>query len=134
MSAFEAAKNFASWLGLCPNNKKTGGKVKNTQTKRVPSRAARALRRAGQSLHSSQSAHGAFYRRMRARLGAPKAVTAAAHKLARVIYSMLKFGEEYVERGMEYYENQYRDRVIKNLQRQAKKFGFQLVEEEFMPV
>ena len=83
---------------------------------------------AAQAASRSHSALGAFYRRLRSRLGAPKAITATAHKLAKIIYNMLRHGAEYVEAGQKYYEEQYRDRVIKNLQRKAAEFGLSLVE------
>ena len=127
MSVFPTEKNFASWLGLCPNNQITGGKVRKRRTRKVQNRAARALRLAAQSLHSSKSALGAYYRRMRARLGAPKAITATAHKLAILIYRMLKQGMDYVDRGQKYYENQYTERVIKNLTKRAREMGYVVV-------
>ncbi|HOB97104.1 MAG TPA: IS110 family transposase, partial [Aquabacterium sp.] len=95
MSRFPTDKHFASWLGLCPGTKITGGKVMSGKTKRCANRAAQALRLAAAALRTSQSALGAYFRRMCARMDKPKAVTAAAHKLARLIYSMLTKGEEY---------------------------------------
>lgn len=91
MSAFPTEKDFASWLGLCPNNRVTGGKVKSSRTRKVPHRAAAALRLAAQNLRRSKSALGAFHRRMLARHDAPKAIVATAHKLARIIYRMLSY-------------------------------------------
>ena len=126
MSRWKTEKHFASWLGLSPGNKISGGKVLNSKTKPSANRAAAALRMAAFTLSNSKSALGAFYRRQRTRLGAPKAITATAHKLARLIYSMLKHGTEYVDRGQEYYEQQYRERVINNLRRRAAQFGFEL--------
>ena len=82
---------------------------------------------AAQSLHHSDSAMGAYYRRMRAKLGAPKAITAAAHKIARIIYMMLKHQVDYVDLGADYYESKYRHREIHNLKRKATRLGFQLV-------
>jgi len=127
MSVFPTEKHFTSWLGLCPNNQITGGKVRKRSTRKVQNRVARALRLAAQSLHSSKSALGAFYRRMRARLGAPKAITATAHKLAKLVYRMLKYGMDYVDSGQQYYENQYRERVIKNLTKRAHEMGYAVV-------
>jgi len=127
MSVFPTEKHFTSWLGLCPNNQITGGKVRKRSTRKVQNRAARALRLAAQSLHSSKSALGAFYRRMRARLGAPKAITATAHKLAKLVYRMLKYGMDYVDSGQQYYENQYRERVIRNLTKRAREMGYVVV-------
>jgi transposase len=88
MSKWPTAKHFGSWMCLSPGSKISGGKVLSTKTKPGANRAANALRKAAQSLHHSKSALGAYYRRMRARLGAPKAITATAYKLARMIYSM----------------------------------------------
>jgi len=129
MSAFPSEKHFASHLGLCPNNQVTGGRVRKKRTRKVQSRAARALRLAAMSLARSKTALGAFYRRMRARQGAAKAIVATAHKLAKYIYRMLKHGEQYVQRGEDAYEQQYRERLFKNLQRQARILGFQLIEQ-----
>ncbi len=90
MTKWKSAKHFASWLGLSPNNRVTGGKVISSKTKPSANRAATALRLAANALHRSDSALGAFLRRKKAQLGAPKAITATAHKLARIIYSMLR--------------------------------------------
>ena len=129
MKPFRTEKHFASWLGLCPNNKITGGKVYSSRTRKVFNRAASALRIAAQSLHGSSTALGAWYRRMRAKLGAPKAITATAHKLAKLIYRMLKFGEDYVDKGQEYYEKQYQERVFNNFKNKAKQLGYQLLNQ-----
>jgi transposase len=127
MSRFATVGHFTSWLGLCPGTKITGGKVK---TKRVANRAAQALRLAAVALRSSQSALGAYFRRMCARMDKPKAVTAAAHKLARLIYTMLTKGEEYTDQGQEYYEERYRQRVLRQLSQRAEKLGMKLVVSE----
>ena len=116
-------------MGLCPDNDISGGKVLWSGTRKVKNRIAVALRMAAQSLQQSESALGVFYRRMRARLGAPKAITAAARKLALVVYRMLKHGEAFVERGQQAYEEEYAERKIANLRRSAKDLGFQLVAE-----
>lgn len=130
MSPFPSEKHFSSWLGQCPNNRKTGGAICSTRTRKVSSRAARALRIAAQTLHRSKSALGAYYRRMRSRLGAPKAITAAAHKLACIVYRMLKYGEEYVERGQDYYEKEYESRILHNLAKSAQRLNLQLINPE----
>jgi transposase len=127
MGKFPSDKHFASWLGLCPGTKITGGKVMSGKTKRCANRAAQALRLAAAALRSSQSALGAYYRRMCARMDKPKAVTAAAHKLARLIYAMLTHGQEYTDRGQEYFEERYRQRVLHNLAQKAKAMGMQLI-------
>lgn len=129
MGKFPGDKHVASWLGLCPGTKITGGKVMSGKTKRCANRAAQALRLAAAALRSSQSALGAYYRRLCARMDKPKAVTAAAHKLARLIYTMLTHGQEYTDRGQDYFEERYRQRVLHNLAQKAKAKakGMQLV-------
>jgi len=127
LSKFPTEKRFVSWLGLCPNNRITGGRVHDSRTRKVHSRAAKVLRLAAQSLHGSKSALGAFYRRLHARLGPSKAITATARKLAILYYRMLKFGMEYVDRGQQAYEEHYRDKVLKNLKTQALTAGYKLV-------
>ena len=114
-------------LGLSPNNRITGGKVMSSKTKPSANRAAAALRLAANALHRSDSALGAFLRRKKAQLGAPKAITATAHKLARLIYSMLRYGQEYVDAGAEYYESQYQQRALRAAQRRAAQLGYRLV-------
>lgn len=128
-SSFPTEKHFASWLGLCPNHRITGGKIKSRRTKKCQNRVANALRLAAQSLHHSKSALGAFYRRMMVRHGTPKAITATAHKLARLIYRMLKHGQTYIDQGQERYEQQYQQRLINGLRKQAQTMGFVLVSE-----
>lgn len=128
MSPFPTEKHFASHLGLCPNNQITGGKIRKRKTRKVQSRAAKALRVAAQSLHHSDSALGAFYRRMKARHGPAKAITATAHKLAKLIYRMLKYGEDYVDKGAAQYESQYREQKLSNLVKQARRMGYELLD------
>ena len=127
MSHWRTEKHFASWLGLSPGSKISGGKVLSSKTKKCANRAAHYLRLAAYSLHRSNSAIGAFYRRKKAQLGPAKAITATAHKLARIIYNMLKYGTAYEKKGQDHYEERYRQRVIQNLKRRAKQFGCQLV-------
>jgi transposase len=126
MNQWPTEKHFASWLRLCPNNKITGGKVIQRGVQPTTNRASTALRVAAASLHHSDSALGAYYRRIRARSGAPAAVTATAHKLARIIYAMLKERKPYHDVGAHYYEQQHRERVLRNLNRQASRLGFRL--------
>jgi len=127
MSLWPSEKHFASWLCLCPGNKKTGGRLISGKSRANANRAASVLRMAAQSLGRSDCALGAFYRRMKSRLGAPKAITATAHKIAKIVYNMLKYGKQYVDIGAEYYENKYRQRVLKNLSKRASKFNMNLV-------
>lgn len=127
LSRFKKAQHFASWLGLCPGTGISGGKVISAATSRTTNRAAQALKMAAANLRSSQSALGAYYRRLCARMDKAKAITACAHKLARLIYSLLTKGEDYVDLGQAHYEEKYRERVIKNLSNRAEQFGFQLM-------
>lgn len=122
MSRWPTEKHFGSWLGLAPGSKLSGGKLLSGRTKPSANRAAAALRLAAQSLNQS----GAYFRRLKARLGAPKALTAAAYKLARIIYRMLRYGAGYVDQGEAAYEERYRDRLFRNLKRRAAELGLQL--------
>lgn len=126
MSRFKSAKQFASWLGLCPGTKISGGKMLSGASKRTANRAAQALRMVAVSLKSNQSALGAYYMRLCGRLDKAKAITATAHKLARLIYTMLTKGTEYVDKGQDYYEERYRQRVLHHLTVRAQKPGFNL--------
>ena len=130
MTRWPTGKHCAAWVGLCPGNTQSGGKRYRVRSKPTANRAATAWRVAAQGLGHSHSALGAYSRRMRARLGAPKAMTATAHTLARLVYNMLRYGTAYVDAGQQAYEKQSRDRVLTNLQRPAKAFGSQLVHVE----
>ena len=114
---------------LCPNWQKTGGRVKSSRTRRGVNRAAQALRMAAQSLHHSQGALGGFLRRMKGRLGAQAAVTATAHKLARIVYLALKHGMTYVRQSQEEYEARMKEKQIKALKRKARQLGLEIVEK-----
>jgi transposase len=127
LSRFANASAFASWLGLCPDNRISGGKILSVQTRVVKNRAAIALRLGAQSLHRSQSYLGNYYRRMRTKLGTPKAITAAAHKLSRVVYHLLTTGQSYDESVFAKYETQHRNRMEARLRRNARQLGFDLV-------
>ena len=127
MSRFPSVKHFTSWLGLCPGTKITGGKLLSGRTKRCANRAAQALRLAAAALRSSKSALGAYFRRMCSHMDKPKAVTAAAHKLARLIYTLLTKGEEYTDQGQDYFEERYRERVIRQISQRAAKLGLSVV-------
>jgi len=125
------AKHFASWLTLAPRNRISGGKrLSQRKAPANANRVAQALRLAAFSLHKSHSYLGAFYRRMAARAGKTKAIQATAHKLAILVYNALKYGTDYVEKGARYYEESYRDRVLKNVSRRAKEMGYRLVKED----
>jgi transposase len=127
-SRWPGAKHFCSWLGLCPRHRVSGGKVLSRRTKPCANRAALALRLAAGALHHSQSALGAFFRRLKSRLGAPQAITATAHQLARLVYALLKHGTAYVSQAMDEYEQKYRARAVKGLCRKARELGYELVE------
>jgi hypothetical protein len=125
LSAFRSAGAFASWLCLCPDNRKTGGKVFQSHTRKGKNRLALALRMAAQGLLRSESALGGFCRRMRAKLGTPEALTATAHKLARVIYHIMTTREPYDESKL-IDQARVQQRCLDRLQNQARRFGFQL--------
>jgi transposase len=126
MGRWKTEAHFSSWLGLCPDNSTSGDKVLSRGTRRVANRAATALRMAAVTLMRSRTYLGAQYRRLRTKLGAPKAITAMAHRLARLVYRMLKFGQQYVDKGAEYYEHRYRRQQIEFLKKKASKLGFRI--------
>lgn len=128
LSAWPDAKHFTSWLGLAPSNKISGGKVLSSRTRRTSSRAAALLRLAAVTVGRTETALGAFYRRLSARVGKAKAVTATARKIAVLFYNTLRYGMAYTDPGASYYEERYRRRVISNLERRAKSFGYTLQE------
>ena len=126
LSRFETVKHFCSWLGLCPGTKISGGKVLSAKTKRSANRVRQALKMAAMSLSHSDSALGAFYRRLCSRMDKPSANTATAHKLARMVYFMLTRGEAFVDQGQQRYEEQQRLRSIAGLRRRAAALGFEI--------
>jgi len=128
LTAWPDAKHFTSWLCLAPANKISGGKILSRRTRRSGSRAAALLRLAAVTVGRTQTALGAFYRRLSARLGKAKAVTATARKIAALFYNTLRHGMAYSDPGASYYEQRYRARVLSNLQRRAKSFGYVLQE------
>jgi transposase len=127
MSRFPSERHFVSWLGLCPNHRGSAGKIFNRRVRKGANRAARALRMAGQGCHHAKNALGAFYRRIQARCGGPKAVVATARKIAERVYRLLKHGEEYVRQGEQAYEEAYRVRTLKGMARKAESLGYKLV-------
>jgi transposase len=126
-SYWPSEKHFASWLGLCPDHRISGGRILGRSTRPVVNRARHALRMAAYTLEHSHSALGAKYRRLKRKLGAPKAIVAMAHHLARLIYRMIKFGQEYVDQGMKAYEEKYRQLRMRWLQKQAAELNLKLV-------
>ena len=123
LSAWPSAKHFTSWLCLAPSNKISGGKVLSSRTRRSGNRAAALLRLAAVTVGRTQTALGAFYRRLSARVGKAKAVTATARKIAVLFYNALRHGMEYTDPGASHYEENYRRRVLTNLERRAKSLG-----------
>jgi len=133
VSRFHSEKPFCSWLGLCPDNRISGGKVLSRRTRRVVNRASDALRMAASSLDRSQTALGGFARRMKARLGAAEGITATAHKLARIVYRLLKHGEACVRQGLAACEKKFAERKLHALQKTATAMGFELVQKQTLP-
>ena len=126
MSRWPSEKHFCAWLNVAPNHRISGGKILASKPRKNTNRAAAALRLAAQSAMQSKTALGAFIRRIKLRLGAPTAINAGAHKLARLLYRMLKFGKAYVETGQRAYEELFKERTLRNLQRKAHQLGFHL--------
>src|SRR5262249_5035842 len=129
LSRFASVKKFTSWLGLCPQLKKTGGKGKSAATRPGTNRAAQALRGAAGGLARSQGALGAYLRRLKGRLGAAEAVTATAHKLARLVYHALTKGMTYVKQSQEQYEAEVKRRQIEHLKKKARQLGLEVREK-----
>jgi transposase len=127
MSPWRSERAFGSWLGIAPNPRKSGGRVLRSATRANAQRAATALRLAARSLSNSKSALGAFYRRLRARIGAPKAITATAYKIAKLFYRMLKSKQPYQDVGQAAYDERFRARRLRSLHRMAAELGFDLV-------
>jgi hypothetical protein len=126
LSRFATVKHFCSRLGLCPGTKISGGKVLSAKTKRSTNRVRQALKMAAMSLKYSDSALGAFYRRLCSRMDKSSANTAVAHKLARMVYFMLTRGEDFVDKGQQHCEQQQRQRSVAALKRRAAALGFEI--------
>ena len=133
LNAFPSEKHFANWLGLCPTNETSGGKVLKRRTPKVVNRAKVAFRQAASSLIRSQSYLGAQYRRLRTRLGAPKAITAMARKLSCLFYRLLKHGQQYVDKGVEFYEAKHREQQIRSVLKRARHLGLQVSQPAAKP-
>jgi transposase len=130
MSRWPTEKHFTSWLTLAPKNKISGGRLFSSQTQPSANRAAAVLRMAAMSLGRTQTALGAFYRRLAARIGKPQAITATARKLAILVYRALKRELVYRDPGADTYDSQQRTRVLRRLRQRAATFGFELVNRE----
>jgi len=128
MSRFDTEAHFVSFLDLCPRNKISGGKVVGREKRKTKNRAGLALRLAAGTLLESDTYLGAQYRRLRTKLGAPKARKAMANKLARIAYRMLKYGEKFVDHGKEFYEQKYRQLQVRMLTKKAAELGLQLIQ------
>ncbi|MCP3728530.1 IS110 family transposase [Paraburkholderia sp. CNPSo 3272] len=133
LSRFANVKHFCSWLGLCPGTKISGGKVLSARTRRSTNRVRQALKIAAMSLSRNASALGAFYRRLCARMDKPRANTAVAHRLARMVYFMLTRGEAFVDQGQQRYEEQQQQRSIAALRRRASALGFEITPTVLTP-
>ena len=126
LSKWPTAKHFISWLTLCPGSKITGGKVLSSHTRKSNNRIVAHLRLAATTLGRTNTALGAFYRRLSARIGKAKAVTATARKIAVLFYNAMRFGQQYQDPGADQYEQEYRHRTLRNLRRKAADFGYTL--------
>lgn len=126
LSRWPTAKHFTSWLTLSPGCKVSGGKVLSAHTRKTTNRVAALLRLAAVTVGKSNTALGAFYRRLASRIGKAKAVTATARKIAVLFYNAMRFGMKYADPGADHYEQRYKERVVKQLHRRAAQFGFAL--------
>ena len=130
LSRFPTPEHFCSWLTLAPGTRISGGKhLKGAPAKRT-NRAGQALRMAASTARHNRTFIGACHRARLRRLDSARAIKATAHQLARLIYAMLTRGEDYVERGIEHFESERRDRQLRHLQRQARHFNLALVPAE----
>lgn len=127
VDAFEDVKNFTSWLKACPGSNTSGGKNRSGRNRPTTNRLWTALRLAAQTLARSNSALGAFYRRLRGRLGPEKAINAAAHKIARMIYWTLKYQRPYVDPGPDHYTKKHQDKILRSIEKRARQLGYTLV-------
>lgn len=128
LSRWPSAKHFTSWLGLSPGCKISGGKVLSSHSRKNANRLSVQLRLSATTIGRTNTALGAFYRRLGVRIGKAKAVTATARKLAVLLYNALRFGLHYRDPGADYYEQRYQDRMLKNLRRRAAELGYELTE------
>lgn len=133
MSKWPTEKHFTSWLGLSPQHRGSADKIKSRRLRGGANRAALAFRMAAQGSHHANNAIGAFYRRVRAHAGGPKALIATARKIAERVYRLLKYGEEYVRRAIDDYEAVYRMKLTKGLARRAAELGYKLVPDTATP-
>jgi transposase len=130
VSAFPSEKEFSNWLGLAPNHRITGGRILSRRTRPVRHRLSTALRLAAQSAAKGRSAIAGFYRRMASRMDKPAAITATAHRIAVLVYRMLKWGKPYVDIGKAAFEQRHKQIQIANLKRSARRLGFALLDPQ----
>ena len=130
ISNFPTVKHFTAWIGVCPNNKISGSKILSSKTKPTANRVAQILRMAANTLYRSKTALGEFLRRMKVRIGAPAAITATAHKLAKIIFKMLTEKKEFKEAGENAYQRRYEERMLINIKRKAAAMGYDIVKVE----
>jgi transposase len=130
LRAFPSERHFSSWLGYCATNETSGGRVLKRRTRHVVNPAAVAFRQAASSLIRSNSCLGAKYRRLRARLGAPKAITAMARQSACLFHRLITKGQQYVDKGMEYYEQRFREQRVRLLRKKARQLGFEVIQPD----
>jgi len=135
LSSWPTAKHFTSWLTLAPGNKICAGRILSARTRRTSNRVTALLRLAAVNVGKTDTALGAFYRRLSARIGKAKAVTATARKIAVLYYNTFRYGMAYQDPGADYYEQRYRQRAIKNPHPRATALGFsvQIVNLEGVP-
>ncbi len=133
VARFPSEKHFASWLGLCPRTTRSNQTEKRRTPRKGKNRVAQALRMAAQAVGRTPTALGAFYRRIKSRIGGRGAITATAHKLARLVYRMLRFGTEYVAQSLVEYEAWVREKLERSLRRKAQALGYDLVPKGSMP-
>lgn len=129
MSAFATEKDFASWLSLCPNNKISGGRILSSTTKPSANKSAQIFRLAALAVSRSKTALGAFYRKMRGKLGGPKAITATAHKIAKIVYHMLRNRTNFKDVGQETFERRHAESTLVSLKKKAAALGYELTEK-----
>lgn len=127
VDAFEEVKNFTSWLKACPGSNTSGGKNRSGKNRPTTNRLWTSLRLAAQTLARSNSALGAFYRRLRGRLGPEKAINATAHKIARMIFWTLKYQRPYVDPGPDHYTKKHQDKILRSIEKRARQLGYTLV-------
>jgi len=127
MGKWKTGKHFVSWMGLSPNNKISGGKILSSKTIKTQNRAKHVFKMVAFALSNSKSGLGAFYRRLRSRIGAPKAINATARKVAIIFYNMLKYKTSFITQTQEEYNEENKERLIKKLNNKAKQLGLELV-------